>query len=86
MAAMIRRTIKPAEADSKVSAEEAASAARLVYRDPTTGRFVILENDLTIRHRSQKRPAKRAYPRDAAGHTKGSEGHSSSERRSAKKQ
>jgi hypothetical protein len=61
------------------------AAARVVYRDRATGRFVILENDLAIRNRSQKR-AKRAHSRSAAANTKGSSGHSASERGSAKKQ
>jgi hypothetical protein len=84
MSAMIRRTIKPAEVNSRISAEAATAAARLVYRDRATGRFVILENDVPIRHRSQKR-AKRAYSRSDSAHTKGSAGHSASERVSAKK-
>jgi hypothetical protein len=82
---MIRRTIKPAEAKSRISAEAAAAAARLVYRDRATGRFVILENEHALHTRSQKRGAKPVYPR-SAGRTKDSAGHSTPERRSAKKQ
>ena len=85
MAAMIRRTIKPAEVKSRISAEAAAAAARVVYRDRATGRFVILENEHGLHPQSQKRNAKRVYPRSAAN-TKGSASHSTPERRSAKKQ
>jgi hypothetical protein len=39
---MTKRTIKAAAGDSRVSAKDAKSAARYVYRDGTTGRFVIV--------------------------------------------
>jgi len=42
---MAKRTIKPAAGESRVSVNEATSAARVVYRDGTTGRFVILNRD-----------------------------------------
>jgi hypothetical protein len=86
MSAMIRRTIKPAEVNSRISAEAATAAARVVYRDRATGRFVILENEHAFHPRSQKRGAKRANSRSVAAHSKGSAGHSAPERGSAKKQ
>ncbi|MEA2165596.1 MAG: hypothetical protein QOK37_3723 [Thermoanaerobaculia bacterium] len=84
MSAMIRRTIKPAEANSRISAEAATAAARLVYRDRATGRFVILENEHAFHPPTQKR-AKRVYARNPR-HTNSSAGSSTPERRSAKKQ
>jgi len=81
---MIRRTIKPAEAYSRVSAEEAKAAARIVYRDLATGRLVIVENERTIRGRPEKQIKGRANPRDAATHRKGSSAHSGAERVTAK--
>lgn len=87
MAVMIRRTIKPAEGNSQVSAEAAMAAARLVYRDRATGRFVILENDRPIVHRSHGAEARRRdHTRNPTGHIKGSSSRTTSERGSAKKQ
>jgi len=56
MQAMSKRTIKPAAGQSRVSVREANSAARVVYRDGSSGRFVIVERDgqSVIRHRSEK--------------------------------
>jgi hypothetical protein len=42
---MTKRTIKPAAGESRVSLRDATSAARRVYRDGTTGRFVILDRN-----------------------------------------
>ena len=65
---MIKRTIKPAAGYSRVSLEEAKAAARLVYRDRKTGRFIILENELSDRRpdQAEKRVGERVYPRDTA--------------------
>jgi hypothetical protein len=52
---MITRTIKAAAADSHVSAAAAKAAARLVYRDSATGKFVIAGPDVstaTVRERA----------------------------------
>jgi hypothetical protein len=65
---MNKRTIQPAAGFSRVSAEEARAAARFVYRDSKTGRFVILDGEL-----SDRRPEKaRVHPRDTATQQKGS--------------
>ena len=50
---MAKRTIKPPAGESRVSLREATSAARVVYRDGTTGRFVILERDQSGRYRDR---------------------------------
>jgi len=50
---MTKRTIKSAAGESRVSLHDATSAARVVYRDGTTGRFVILERDLAGRIRGR---------------------------------
>jgi hypothetical protein len=42
---MSKRTIKPAAGDSRVSLREANSAARLVYREGTSGRFIVVDRD-----------------------------------------
>ena len=61
------RTIKPAAGNSRVSAEEARAAARLVYRDRKTGRFVILDSEPSARKPNRaKRSVRRSDPRDAA--------------------
>jgi hypothetical protein len=39
---MAKRTIKPAAGESQITAGAATSAARLVHRDGSTGRFVIV--------------------------------------------
>jgi hypothetical protein len=58
---MKKRTLKPAAGQSKISQREATAAARFVYRDRRTGRFVILERgeshhqDLSQRRRSSKK-------------------------------
>jgi len=64
---MIKRTIKPAAGSSRVSAEAATAAARLVYRDWKTGRFVILDGERSDRRsdRAAKRVLTRIYPRAA---------------------
>jgi len=54
---MIKRTSKPAAGASRVSIREATSAARVVYRDGTTGRFVILERDDSYRIRDHAKKA-----------------------------
>jgi hypothetical protein len=38
---VIKRTIKPAAAASRISPAAAKSAARVVYRDSQTGKFVV---------------------------------------------
>jgi hypothetical protein len=53
---MIKRTIKPAAGQSRISQAEAISAARTVYRDLNTGRFVILSGDLASSERERARP------------------------------
>jgi hypothetical protein len=39
---VIKRTIKPAAGTSRVTEAEATAAARVVYRDKTTGRLIVL--------------------------------------------
>jgi hypothetical protein len=50
---MNKRTIKPAAGGSKISVGAATSAARVVYRDGSTGRFVIVESDRSL-HRTTR--------------------------------
>ncbi|HEX9984271.1 MAG TPA: hypothetical protein VGF69_13470 [Thermoanaerobaculia bacterium] len=56
---MTKRTIKPAAGQSRVSLQEATSAARVVYRDGT-GRFVILERDDSVRIRKRVSASRRS--------------------------
>jgi hypothetical protein len=82
----ITRTIKPAAGNSRVSAEEARAAARLVYRDPKTGRFVILDGEPSARKQDRaKRSVRRSYPRDVAKQEEGPSRHSPSPLQQSKK-
>jgi hypothetical protein len=82
----IPRTIQPAAGRSRVSAEEARAAARLVYRDRKTGRFVILDREPSARKPNRaKRSARRSYPRDAAKQAEGPSRHPASPPVKAKK-
>lgn len=77
------RTIKPAVGSSRVSAEEARAAARLVYRDGKTGRFVILDGEPLARKPARtKRSARRTHP---AKRAEGSARHSPAPQVKAKK-
>lgn len=56
--AMIKRTIKPAAGYSRITPEAAKAAAYLVYRDRTTGRYVMSKTELTpkqVREAAAKR-------------------------------
>jgi hypothetical protein len=56
--AMIKRTIKPAAGDSRITPEQARAAAYLVYRDRLTGRYVMSKTQLTpkqVREAAAKR-------------------------------
>jgi len=44
---MVKRTIKPAVAGAHVTAAAAKSAARFVYRDSRTGKFVVSKRQLS---------------------------------------
>jgi len=44
----MKRTIKPAAGDSRVSAATAESVARYVYRDPRTGKLVMSKYELVM--------------------------------------
>lgn len=80
------RTIKPAVGSSRVSAEEARAAARLVYRDGKTGGFVILDGEPLARKPARaKRSVRRTYPRHVAKQAEGSAGPSPAPRVKAKK-
>jgi len=71
------RTIKPAVGSSRISAEEARAAARLVYRDEKTGRFVILDGEPPAsKPAGVKRGVRRTYPRHVAKETEGRVRHS----------
>jgi hypothetical protein len=48
-----KRTIKPPAGTSRVSLRDATSAARVVYRDGTTGRLVVLGRGESIRVRDR---------------------------------
>jgi hypothetical protein len=43
------RTIKPAAGNSRITPEQAKAAAYFVYRDRTTGRFVMSKHELSPR-------------------------------------
>jgi len=83
----MKRTIKPAAGDSHVSAEDARNAARLVYRDGTTGRFVIVEREgsTVAMRRTKRKVGERSYPRVVARPQRNSSSHPSSHRADAKK-
>jgi len=72
---MAKRTIKPAAGESQVSLRDATSAARVVYRDGTTGRFVILHRDQSsgrFRERTSDRTSSKGTfkeRRDSASHS-----------------
>ncbi len=85
--AMITRTIKPAVGSSRVSPEEARAAARLVYRDEKTGRFVIFDGERSDRahDRAKKRVGVRSHLRDVAKRAEGSSRHPSTPRANRKK-
>ena len=71
------RTIKPAVGHSRVSAEEARAAARLVYRDGKTGRFVILDDEPLARKPARtKRSVRQTSPRHVAKQAEGPARHS----------
>lgn len=70
----MKRTIKPAAGDSRVSAATAESAARYVYRDSRTGKLVVSKFDRTPR-RGEILPKSRriiapAVKREAVGASK----------------
>jgi hypothetical protein len=62
---MVKRTIKPAAGNSRVSAAAAKAAARFVYRDAVTGRFVVSEDEMKTR---APRVGRRAVKRSARAH------------------
>lgn len=66
---MIKRTIKPAAGRSRVTPEEALAAARIVYRDGKTGRFVIVDGEHV---RKGKHAATGIFHAESAKVTKGS--------------
>lgn len=49
MPIMMKRTIKPAAADSHITAAAAKAAARVVYRDRVTGKFVVAKREVSAR-------------------------------------
>jgi hypothetical protein len=77
---MIKRTIKPAAGNSRITLEEATSAARVVYKDRATGRLIILEPDESL-------PARKSGDRIRASikRTLGERKVSGSSRRESKK-
>ena len=55
---MIKRTIKPAGGNSRITPEQARAAAYFVYRDRLTGRYVMAKTELTpkqVREAAAKR-------------------------------
>jgi hypothetical protein len=55
---MIKRTIKPAGGNSRITPEQARAAAYLVYRDRLTGRYVMSKTALSpkqVREAAAKR-------------------------------
>jgi hypothetical protein len=55
---MIKRTIKEAAGNSRITPEQARAAAYRVYRDRTTGRYVMSKTELTpkqVREAAAKR-------------------------------
>jgi hypothetical protein len=45
---MVKRTIKPAAAESHITASDAKAAARVVYRNSATGKFVVAKRQSPI--------------------------------------
>ncbi|HEY3052204.1 MAG TPA: hypothetical protein VGK04_02320 [Thermoanaerobaculia bacterium] len=62
---MAKRTIKPAAGPSRVSTQQATSAARVVYRDSSTGHFVIVEGGKSSRVVSREKNG--GISKDVAG-------------------
>jgi hypothetical protein len=58
---MTKRTIKAAAGDSRVSAKDARSAARYVYRDGTTITIAVSWRDLPSRSKIAVRRAFKKY-------------------------
>ena len=55
---MIKRTIKPAGGNSRITPEQARAAAYRVYRDRSTGRYVMSKTELSpkqVREAAAKR-------------------------------
>jgi len=52
---MVKRTIKPAAGISRVSAAQARAAARYVYRDSATGKFIISKRPIADKAAETKR-------------------------------
>lgn len=82
-----KRTIKPAAAHSRVTAEDAKSAARTVYRSSVTGQFVIVERDRQSRDiiTGDKSRVVRVYPRTAPRNPEKSSADSATHRSAMKK-
>jgi hypothetical protein len=52
---MIKRTIKPAAGNSRISPEAAKAAAYYVYRDPATGKRIISKDEIPELSRGRRR-------------------------------